>query len=402
MTDATQLWPLFRERVLDRRFWMVQALVIVIAAVHTTVETLGTIHGMGDLYLLPVSLFVMPILYAAFTFGFEGALATGLWCALLTVPPLVQFHNRGERIEIVVQLGFLVLLGVIVAIRVDQERHAKLAAEDANRRLAESQASLNNFIGLGLRAQEEERFRLSRELHDDTVQELLVAKTALEHVKGAQGERARLEFVDAALQRSIEGIRRLCRALRPPVLDDLGLVAALDWLVSDLTGRTEIQIALETPGDRPLLSPEQELVIFRVAQQALHNIERHAHASRVVVRLADKPGRLWLDVSDDGCGFDPAHVRQGGLGMAGMQERARLIGATLDISSRPGSTHVRLDLRPESGMATADSGSTTVRAHSSVLHWGSQSLEGPLPGSARSRTISKEEPVAEDIPVPAS
>jgi two-component system sensor histidine kinase DegS len=383
MMHATQLWPLIRERVLDRRFWMVQALVIVIAAVHTTVESLGTIHGMGDLYLIPISLFVMPILYAAFTFGFEGALATGLWCALLTVPPLVQFHNRGERIEIVVQLAFLMLLGVIVAIRVDQERRAKLAAEDANRRLADSQASLNNFIGLGLRAQEDERLRLSRGLHDETVQELLVAKTALEHVIGAQGERARLEFVDAALQRSIEGIRRLCRALRPSVLDDLGLVPALDWLLADLAGRTEIQIALETPGDRPLLNPEQELVIFRVAQQALHNIERHAHASRVVVRLASDPGRLCLDVSDDGCGFDPTHVRQGGLGMAGMQERARLIGATFDISSRPGSTRVRLDLRPESGPAVADSGSATVRAHSGVLQFaGTQASEKSFPEPA--------------------
>jgi signal transduction histidine kinase len=354
MVHMTEFWPLLRQRVFDRRFWLVQALALAIAAIHFTLETIGVANGVGPFFLLPVSFYVLPIMYAAFTFGFEGALATGLWCALLTVP-VSQFHSGEQRIEIVLQLVFLLTLGVIVAIRVDQERGAKLAAEDANRRLAESQASLNNFIGLGLRAQEEERFRVSRELHDETVQELLVAKTALDHVLGAQGERTRLELVDAALQRSIDGIRRLCRDLRPSVLDDLGLVPALDWLLSDLAGRTQIRIALEEVGDRLLLSSEQELVIFRVAQEALHNIERHAHASRVVVRLANDGGRRCLDVSDDGCGFDPAQVRQGGLGLAGMQERARLIGARLDVTSRHGSTRVRLDLRPESGRAVAGS-----------------------------------------------
>jgi signal transduction histidine kinase len=120
-------------------------------------------------------------------------------------------------------------------------------------------------------------------------------------------------------------------------------------------------------GDRLLLNSEQELVIFRVAQEALHNIERHAQASRAVVRLANDPGRLCLDVFDDGCGFDLAHARQGGLGLAGMQERARLIGAQLDVSSRPGSTRVRLGLRPESGPAAA--GSLLASAQPKAVAW---------------------------------
>jgi signal transduction histidine kinase len=355
MVHVTDFWLLFRQRVFDGRFWLVQALVLAVAAIHYSLDAFGVVHAVGPLFLLPVTFFVLPILYAAFTFGLEGALATGLWCGLLTVPAIFRSKNPTEKIDVAVQLAFLVTLGLIVAVRVDRERRAKLAAEDANRRLAESQASLKNFIGLGLRAQEDERFRVARELHDETVQQLLVAKTALEHVLGAHDERARLELVDAALQRSIDGIRRLCQALRPSVLDDLGLVPALDWLLSDLAGRTQIRIALEEVGDRLLLSSEQELVIFRVAQEALHNIERHAHASQVVVRLANDGGRRCLDVSDDGCGFDPAQVRQGGLGLAGMQERARLIGAKLDVTSRQGSTRVRLDLRPESGRAVAGS-----------------------------------------------
>jgi two-component system sensor histidine kinase DegS len=346
MALVTDFWPLLLKRLRDRRFWLVQALVLAIAAVHTTIETMGALHDVRDLYLLPVSVFFIPLLYAALNFGLEGALPTGLWCVLLTTPNIVILHSGAERIGVLVQLAFLVLLSAMVAIRVDKERRAKLAAEDATRRLADIQASLKSYIGLALRAQEEERFRLSRELHDETVQELVVAKTALEDVSGTPGQRARLELVDAALQRCIDGIRRFCRALRPSVLDDLGLVPALDWLLSDLGGRTGIQMALEVSGDRLRLTPEQELVIFRVAQQALQNVERHALASRVDVRLAYASGRLCLEVVDDGHGFDPAQVRQGSLGLAGMQERASLIGAEFDVSSRPDRTCVRLELRP--------------------------------------------------------
>jgi len=354
MALVTDFWARLRELLRDRRFWMVQLLVLVIAAAHTAIETRGSLEDVGDLYLLPVSVFFVPVLYAALNFGLVGALPTGLWCALLTAPNVVILHSGAERIGVVLQLAFLVLLSAMVAIRVDKERAAKLVTEDANRRLADTQSSLRSYIGLALRAQEEERFRLSRELHDETVQELVVAKTALEDVSGTPGQQARLEVVDAALQRCIDGIRRFCRALRPSVLDDLGLVPALDWLLTDLAGRTGIRMALETQGERLRLSPEQELVIFRVAQEALHNVEHHANASAVVVRLAYDPGQLCLEVVDDGCGFDPAHVRKGSLGLAGMQERASLIGAAFEVLSRPGATSVRLDLSPAMDREAAD------------------------------------------------
>lgn len=164
---------------------MVQVLVLAIAVGHTIIETRGVLHHVGSLYLLPVTVFVIPVLHAALNFGLEGALPTGLWCALLTAPNILFLHSGAERIGVVVQLPFLVLLGVMVAIRVDKERRVKLAAEDANRRLAETQISLKSYIALALRAQENERFRLSRELHDETVQELVVAKTALDDVLGA-------------------------------------------------------------------------------------------------------------------------------------------------------------------------------------------------------------------------
>ena len=352
MTSATDFWRRFWERLHDRRFWVVQVLVLAIATAHTTIEAKGALKDTQDLYLVPI--YFIPVLYAALNFGFEGALPTGLWCLLLTLPNIVLVHHGAEGIGVLAQLVFLVLLGSMVAIRIDTERRAKLAAEDANRRLAEVQASLKSFIGLALRAQEEERFRLSRELHDETVQELVVAKAALENVPGGEGQHARLELVDAALQRCIDGIRRFCRALRPSVLDDLGLVPALQWLLADLADRSGIRTTLEEHGDRLRLDPGQELVIFRVAQEALHNIEHHAHASRVVVRLAYDPGPLCLEVVDNGCGFDPTQDRQGRLGLAGMQERASLIGAAFEVLSHPGETRVRLALPPVSNPAAAD------------------------------------------------
>ena len=328
----------------DQRFWIVQVLAIGISLVDTTLDTARVLQLNSDLYLLPESAYFLPVLYAALNFGIEGALPTSLWCVALTIPNVLLFHDGDERIGIAIQLTLLVILGVVVARRVDKERRARLLAEDANRQLADIQVSLKNFIGMALRAQEDERFRLSRELHDETVQELVVAKAALENVPEVPGQRDRLDVVDLALQRCIDGVRRLCRALRPSVLDDLGLVPALEWLLSDLADRSGIHTVLKEKGDRLRLGAEQELVIFRVAQEALHNIEHHAMANRVVAILTYGLDRLCLEVVDDGCGFDPQHVRQGRLGLEGMQERASLIGATFEVSSRPGATCVTLDL----------------------------------------------------------
>ena len=328
----------------DRRFWIVQVLAIGISVVDTTLDTARLLRLNSDLYMLPESAYFLPVLYAALNFGIEGALPTSLWCVALTVPNVLLFHDGDESIGIAIQLTLLVILGVVVARRVDKERRARLVAEDANRQLADIQVSLKSYIGMALRAQEDERFRLSRELHDETVQELVVAKGALENVPEAPGQRDRLDVVDLALQRCIDGVRRFCRALRPSVLDDLGLVPALEWLLADLADRSGIHTVLKEQGDRLRLDPEQELVIFRVAQEALHNIEHHAMADRVVALLTYSPDRLCLEVVDDGCGFDPQHVRQGSLGLAGMHERASLIGAAFEVSSRPGATCVRLDL----------------------------------------------------------
>ncbi|HEY5985920.1 MAG TPA: ATP-binding protein, partial [Streptosporangiaceae bacterium] len=132
---------------------------------------------------------------------------------------------------------------------------------------------------------------------------------------------SQLQLIDDALQRCIDGIRRFCRALRPSVLDDLGLVPALHWLVTDLASRGGPTTRLDVSGAPVHLDPEQELAIFRIAQEALHNVERHAQANQVVVRFAYRAGHVCLEVADDGCGFDPCEVSGGRSGTNGNERK---------------------------------------------------------------------------------
>lgn len=353
-------WREFRQLLGDYRFWIVQALALGIAMGHTFLEAGNTLSTAPHLYLLPVSSFLIPVVYAGLKFGIAGALPTVLWCLLLTLPELYLFHQGMQRLGVAAQLAIILVVGLVIAQRVDKERRAKLATEAANQRLMNAQKSLEGYIRMALRAQEEERLRLARELHDETIQELLVVKAAVEEAPQGPGPRLDLAVIDATLERTIDNIRRFCRALRPSLLDDLGLVPAVESLLSELGDRSEIRIALELEGERVRLDTESELAIFRIAQEALRNVERHAQAHQVNLSLVYGPAGLRLEVIDDGRGFDPEQVREGSLGLTGMRERARLIGSDFHVSSRPGSTRVVLHL-PLGRQAEGDTARGTLR-----------------------------------------
>lgn len=183
-------------------------------------------------------------------------------------------------------------------------------------------------------AQEEERRRISRELHDDTAQaltSLLLYAKALEQGDAPPAVREALAELREEVSRSLEGVRRMARELRPSALDDLGLVAALDGYTQELARRTGLAVRFESAcGGR--LPPQVELVLYRIAQEALTNTAKHAGAARVTVELVREPGIVWLTVRDDGRGFDPATVSPGrGLGLFSMRERAELAGGTLAV-----------------------------------------------------------------------
>jgi two-component system, NarL family, sensor histidine kinase UhpB len=207
--------------------------------------------------------------------------------------------------------------------------------------LAVVQARLRALSAGVMDAQEEERRRISRELHDDTAQtltSLLLYAKALEQGDAPPGVREALAELREEVARSLEGVRRLARELRPSALDDLGLVAALEGYTHDFSRRTGIELRFEPAcgGDR--LPPEVELALYRIAQEALTNAAKHAGPTHIDVGLVREPGSVSLTVRDNGSGFDPSWLPSGdrGLGLFGMKERAELTGGTLAIASAPG------------------------------------------------------------------
>jgi two-component system sensor histidine kinase UhpB len=202
-----------------------------------------------------------------------------------------------------------------------------------------------------LHAQEEERARVARDLHDEVNQSLTGLLLRLEAAREAAPPELEAELAEtkALANQAMTELLSLARQLRPTALDDLGLAAAVGGQVEQL-GRGEMEARLETEGDFSDLGDDQQLVVYRVAQEALSNAARHSEAGRVEVRLRREPsGGVVLEVSDDGRGF-AFDESQRGLGIGGMRERALLVGAELTIESRPGAgTTVRLTVPGESG-----------------------------------------------------
>jgi len=192
---------------------------------------------------------------------------------------------------------------------------------------------------LVLRAQEEERRRVARDLHDEVNQALtamLLRLEALAHdVPPEHGDDV-AELKRLATQ-TMDELLNLARQLRPTALDDHGLLPAIESQVRGFEDRNGIRARLETTGDAALLDEEKQTVIYRVAQEALANAGRHAHAQSVGLALEIDGEAALLRVRDDGVGFDPVASRGEGLGLGGMAERARLVGGELDLRSSPGS-----------------------------------------------------------------
>lgn len=183
-------------------------------------------------------------------------------------------------------------------------------------------------------AAEEERRRVARELHDEVGQTLTAVMLELDAAARQPGDRERLGEVRESVRRTLQEVRAIARGLRPHALDDLGLASALRALALDASrnGRVTVQRVIEAPV-RPL-SQEQELAIYRIAQEAMANALRHADARNVVLALAAEGSQVVLRVRDDGCGFAAGSVDDG-LGLRMMHERAVLVGGALAVDSAP-------------------------------------------------------------------
>lgn len=337
-TAARALYA-YRPRYRDRRFWLIQVLLVLIAVVHIEVERWHllegpTAHGYG-LFLVPISLFFVPVVYAALTFGLAGGLATAAWSTVLAVPNLVLFHDTPERLGELVQLAMVDAIAVLAGQRVDRELHARRQAEAAG-------VALRAYAAHELRVQEEERKRIAQELHDETLQKVVLVCRQLDAADAAVvSDTARIAVNEA--RRTAEQIaaelRDFARTLRPPSLEDLGLVSAVRRLLTDLGERTGAAVTLDIPATERRSPPEVELAAFRIAQEALRNVERHAQATHVRVTLTFGRSEVCVGIVDDGRGFavraryDPAG---GHLGLLGLRERAETFGGKLDVVSEPG------------------------------------------------------------------
>jgi two-component system, NarL family, sensor histidine kinase UhpB len=195
-------------------------------------------------------------------------------------------------------------------------------------------------------AQERERLRIGQALHDEAGQTLTAIALEIERAAshGPPAQREQMTRIAAQLHASLDDIRRISRDLRPEALDDLGLINALIALTSRVDRQGDVRIERRLSSDLPPLSTELELVIYRVAQEALTNVLRHADASRCTISLARTDGEVELSVSDDGVGM-PARLDGATIGIEGMRERALLGGGTLVIRSGAGhGTQVTLRL----------------------------------------------------------
>jgi len=478
----------------DYRFWIVQLLIVLINIGHLLLEEAQVLGGEWALYLLSISVLLIPVVYSAFIFGLRGALPTAVWALVLSVPE-ISSHSWTIRIGILIQFGIVSAIGIIVGIRVDRELAATRAAGLAHLRLsrlnataaavaasldlervvrgtlratldsrksqvawirtlarphttgltiidsslvdpplqldqvqegltlaacltgleqrdppegsdvqtvvvplksgnqtlgalgitqtgdmilpdecnvleavanqlsialnnifdhastrealsdlAETKQNLETYIELATEAQEAERKRLSRELHDDVLQSLAVAKAQIDAASTTsrtEDASGRLLGVQEILATTIGSVRRYCKDLRPSLLDDLGLIDAISWLVSELRARTFLSVDLVVSGRRQRLCERDELLIFRVVQEALRNVERHAEATSVRVGLDFFSDRLAVTVEDNGKGMRPGSEStkrswDAGLGLRGMDERTKLLKGQLVTESGPG------------------------------------------------------------------
>ena len=225
-----------------------------------------------------------------------------------------------------------------------------------------------------LHAQEAERVRIARELHDEVGQTLTAVVLQLERAVRELPEDQLEAVVEARelARTAAEEVREIARRLRPEALDDLGIASALVSLAAASGRHAGVRVAHRIDPDLPPLDDDAELVVYRVAQEALTNVARHAGADAAELRLAavrPRPGApagaVELTVVDGGAGFDPAAVAQGGeRGIRGMRERAVLVGATLAVESAPGAgTRVRLTVPVEGAAARGPAAGDDPGAH---------------------------------------
>ena len=303
----------------------------------------------------------------------NAAVVVAAALALALSPATVSEHLRIAE-AVVLGTGTLVVLAVNLLLvrrvfgplerltavmrRIDPyEPGRRLALDGADAEVAELRDAFNAMLDRlederrlsgrrALAAQEGERSRIARELHDEIGQTLTGVVLQLEGLQHAapRGLQPAIQELQETTRAGVEDVREIARGLRPQALDELGLRSALVSLASQASDRGGLRVRPQL-GPLPVLAPELDLAIFRVAQESLTNVARHAGARSVTLALEAVAGTVTLRVRDDGRGITDREAAGRGMGLGGMHERALLVGGALSVTRQPeGGTEVRLDV----------------------------------------------------------
>jgi signal transduction histidine kinase len=251
---------------------------------------------------------------------------------------------------------------------ISEVRHLQYELAEMSRKVQAAQAGLHEYIGAITAAQEEERLRLARDLHDDTIQAVIALKQRVqlaERSTSDQNSRSALGELEALAEQTIENLRRLTHALRPIYLEDLGLVPALQMLARERSQAKSVQIEFRQIGAERRLPREAELALYRIAQEALNNVIRHSKATRAELDVEYTDTEIHVAVKDNGVGFSmPPNATDfapsGHFGLLGIRERAELIGARLRVDSKAGGgtdLSVQMAYPPNEAQAVRPAGS---------------------------------------------
>ena len=288
----------------------------------------------------PFFFLLIPLVLLAWGYGRQGALLGSTWAAVLhLVTSLWALPEGGlSRLffaQAMMRIVLLYLVPLIVSVLAERERQQHARLEKAHQRLRRHAAAMEQL------AVSRERNRMARDLHDTLAHSLSALTVQLEALRtlitnDPDAARAAVDDVAELARRGLEESRRAIQALRTGPVETLGLVGALREAIQTLQERTGVQASLGTAGEEALLTPEEAQALYRIAEEALSNIERHANAQQVDVRLDCGADRIDLVIRDDGAGFDPATVDLERYGLTGMRERAAMIGASVEVNSHPG------------------------------------------------------------------
>jgi signal transduction histidine kinase len=341
-------WPLVR---LGEAGLLVALLVSLGFAGFTTRETFGV-------WDYPVTYAPFPfIIWAALRFGVRGAATTAFLVAVAAIIGTSRGFGLFARVEwadrlLVLQIYLLMLsfTGLFLAAAVAERRAA-------TERLSETMERLRALSARIEQAREEERARISREIHDELGQQLTGLKMCLHSVTKRlpsmdESLHGKVRELSEMIDNSVATVRRIATDLRPGILDDLDITASLHWQAQEFQKQTGIPTRFEDEADNLALDPARSTALFRILQEALTNVARHAYAKSVHIRLQVIDGTVTLTVTDDGVGL-PDELRGGGLGLVGMRERAELLGGSLVVRrASPGTlVEASIPLNTQTGSA---------------------------------------------------